>query len=494
MMGLKFWLMIVGSFCLLPPPHNDQEVVLSNLPTPFHQDTIPSDWKIQYPFLNLDANAIQSPEQLAPFFEKLRQLENGEIDRVNIVHIGDSHVQADFWTGDLRHKFQNRFGAGGRGLIFPYYLAGTNNPLDYRITSNTDEWMARKNAFKPGAPMGISGMSIRTTKPDFRLEILVKDSLGDDRFNKVTLFNEKSTSSFDYTLSYGTLQPKEEKPEPVQRQVHRVRKGDTLYDLGRKYGVSVRNLQRWNGLRGSRLSIGQRLVVKGGTVRRAKPKVDHSKLGLISNSEYPIFPGPNALEFDTLLYRLHIQGDRHSDTQKETLIYGISLENTRNSGIVYHSIGVNGATHFHFNQSEHFAEAVPWLNPDLIIVSLGTNESVGSDPDVFKFGEEVDLFYQNLADYSPDVPILVTTNGDILRKRKHPNEGTLPIKNALVDKAHEHGFAIWDFYELMGGKGSIKAWQKAGLAHTDFIHFTEAGYALQADLLYTALMQAYEQH
>ncbi|GJM32499.1 MAG: hypothetical protein DHS20C18_15000 [Saprospiraceae bacterium] len=493
MMGLKYWLSILSTFFFLQPESHDHLLIAPGEFVSVGVDTLPAYWQTEYPFLNLDANEVVFPEQLASFFEKLRQLENGEIERLNIVHIGDSHVQADFWTGKMRQKFQARFGAAGRGLIFPYQLAGTNNPLDYRITSNTD-WIARNNAFKPGFPMGISGMSIHTTKPDFTMEVLIKDSLGDGRFNKVTFFNEKTTSSLDFALSFGDPQPKEEKPVTVQRKIHRVRSGDTLYDLGRKYGVRVKDLQRWNGIRGSRLSIGQKLVVKGGTVKRAKPKVNHNKLGLLSNSEYPIFEGPNALEFDTLLYRLQIQGERHNNEQKEALIYGISLENTRNNGIVYHSIGVNGATHFHFNQAKHFAKDLPWLEPDLIIVSLGTNESVGSDPDLHKFAEDVDLFYQNIADNCPDVPVLVTTNSDILRKRKYPNEGTKPIKEALVQKAGESGFGLWDLHELMGGQGAIRAWQKAGLAHTDFIHFTEAGYTLQADLLFAALIKAYEQY
>ena len=40
-----------------------------------------------------------------------------------------------------------------------------------------------------------------------------------------------------------------------------VKKGDTLYDLARKYGTTVRAIQRENGLTGSRLRIGQQLLL-----------------------------------------------------------------------------------------------------------------------------------------------------------------------------------------------------------------------------------------
>jgi membrane-bound lytic murein transglycosylase D len=43
---------------------------------------------------------------------------------------------------------------------------------------------------------------------------------------------------------------------------HTVRSGETLSVIARKYGVKVSDIQRWNGLRGTTIQIGQRLIVK----------------------------------------------------------------------------------------------------------------------------------------------------------------------------------------------------------------------------------------
>lgn len=43
--------------------------------------------------------------------------------------------------------------------------------------------------------------------------------------------------------------------------IHRVNKGDTLYDLARKYGTTVKKLKAQNALKGSRLQIGQQLII-----------------------------------------------------------------------------------------------------------------------------------------------------------------------------------------------------------------------------------------
>jgi membrane-bound lytic murein transglycosylase D len=44
--------------------------------------------------------------------------------------------------------------------------------------------------------------------------------------------------------------------------VYRVRKGDTLYAIARRHGVSIDELRAWNNLRGSSLSIGTRLSIQ----------------------------------------------------------------------------------------------------------------------------------------------------------------------------------------------------------------------------------------
>ena len=44
------------------------------------------------------------------------------------------------------------------------------------------------------------------------------------------------------------------------RITHRVKSGETLSHIALRYGVSVRNIQRWNGI-GTRIRVGQRLVI-----------------------------------------------------------------------------------------------------------------------------------------------------------------------------------------------------------------------------------------
>lgn len=53
-------------------------------------------------------------------------------------------------------------------------------------------------------------------------------------------------------------------------QYHTVRKGDTLYALSRRYGVSISSIQKLNNMSGTNLRIGQRLKIK--EIPKPKPK------------------------------------------------------------------------------------------------------------------------------------------------------------------------------------------------------------------------------
>src|ERR1700722_15048738 len=95
--------------------------------------TIPADdnaIRSSFPFLTIANNTITNSEGLDSFYKKLSVLKKTNKGVVRIVHIGDSHIQADILSGTVRNKLQQYFGNAGRGLIFPYQLAKSNAPAD----------------------------------------------------------------------------------------------------------------------------------------------------------------------------------------------------------------------------------------------------------------------------------------------------------------------------------------------------------------------------
>ena len=65
---------------------------------------------------------------------------------------------------------------------------------------------------------------------------------------------------------------------PTQATTHTVVKGDTLYSVSRKYGVTVAQLQQWNNLKGTTIRIGQKLLLSGATAPVATVKADSSAI------------------------------------------------------------------------------------------------------------------------------------------------------------------------------------------------------------------------
>ena len=143
----------------------------------------------KYPFVNVQEISVNNDSTLIQFFSKLEKLQKNELNsKINIVHIGDSHVQGDFLTGEIRKLFQLNFGNGGRGLIFPYRLANSYESNDFHSASD-NLWsraalISSKRLFEPG----LSGLSIRPIDSKASLSFTTNnhDSL-DYSFDKVKL-------------------------------------------------------------------------------------------------------------------------------------------------------------------------------------------------------------------------------------------------------------------------------------------------------------------
>lgn len=446
-----------------------------------------------FPFLNPQIDSLIGRQYLGPFFKRMAALEAGTDEELTIVHIGDSHIQADWWTGYLRTRLQQRFGSAGRGLVFPYLLAETNSPTDLRAGSN-QSWEYRRSAYQSKhIPIGIAGLSIQTSGTQVWLDLQVRnDTIIDYAFDRVRVFGAGGPDALNWSIGQFEDAAKIAVAAPP-KVYHTVRSGDTLYDLARRYGTRVSLLQQWNNLRGSMIRPGQRLVVGNGRSATAdydrQPFAVQRVLSWEGNTQQDL---SETVLLDSLTHRLLMRGRRKEGGQGRARLYGLSLENSRGSGVLYHAIGVNGVTYYHYNEAPAFWEQLPVLKPDLIIVSLGTNEAGHSSFAAGRFSEEVSRFATQLQ--ALGVPVLLTTPPDALRRRRYENPNIRLAGDIIMEVADKHGFAAWDLFRIMGGSGAVQRWKNEQLVARDYLHFTRAGYQLQGELLYHALMRAYAEY
>lgn len=124
--------------------------------------------KIDYPrYVNLRANHIDMNGD--DWSDLAKKLNGSDTSRVTIVHIGDSHLQADMGTAVTRTRLGEHYGSAGRSLIVPFKLAGTNEPVDYTITSSVPMTQARLLKTPWPIEMGFTGIGISPQANDFDL-------------------------------------------------------------------------------------------------------------------------------------------------------------------------------------------------------------------------------------------------------------------------------------------------------------------------------------
>ena len=356
---------------------------------------------------------------------------------VSIVHIGDSHIQADISTGTTRQLLQYDFGNAGRGLVSPLKIAGTNQPTDY-IFQSRGSWIPNKLM---GASwrqtVGFTGASIRPAASSSELTVGTSEANDYNPFTSVTIFHSGRMTVNGVT------------------------------DEG-----------------GNRLEY------------RAIPSKDYTQL---------IFNRP--------LTRVSVDFASAGDLT----VFGASLSGDR-PGVFYHAIGNNGAAYETYNRIGNVGAGIAPLSPDLVIISLGTNEAFGR-LNTAGFTRAVDRLVRNIRTANPSALILLTTpmechrsvtttkkvrvkqKGRRRRKARYRtvnrtsrtyavNQNIAPLRKAILDYGRENGIAVYDWYEVAGGAGASTSWIDKGLFAGDRVHHSRAGYTLEGRLVYEALMDA----
>lgn len=190
---------------------------------------------------------------------------------------------------------------------------------------------------------------------------------------------------------------------------------------------------------------------------------------------------------DTLTFYIG-KGDNKGHT---FTLFGIQLLNDE-PGIIYHSIGVNGAATSSYLRCQLFVPHLKALEPDLVIFSIGVNDAHGPHFSKEKFMDNYRQLIAWVKEAAPGAAILFITNNDTYIRRRYPNENHHAVREAMLELAADNGAGVWDLYTLMGGEGSISAWHARGLAQSDFIHFTREGYTLIGDKLFEAFLKLWK--
>ncbi|MDE6821164.1 SGNH/GDSL hydrolase family protein [Bacteroides acidifaciens] len=170
--------------------------------------------------------------------------------------------------------------------------------------------------------------------------------------------------------------------------------------------------------------------------------------------------------------------------------------------VSYIDKGVNGATCLTFTHPDRIAE-IAALKPELLILSFGTNESHNRRYSINVHYNQMDELVKLLRDSLPNVPILFTTppgSYESFRQRRRRrtyaiNPRTATAAETIRRYAKNNRLLVWDMYDVVGGKRrACTNWTEAKLMRPDHVHYLPEGYILQGNLLYQAIIKAYNDY
>lgn len=182
---------------------------------------------------------------------------------------------------------------------------------------------------------------------------------------------------------------------------------------------------------------------------------------------------------------------RKDTLKKDFMLYGFSLENSK-PGFYYASFGVNGAASDSYLKCNLFSDQLSTIKPDLVIFSLGVNDTQGKDFTKEDYIENYDSLIAAVRAVSPDCAILLTTTSDNYIRRKTANKRPIKAQDAMFELMEKHKASVWDLYAVMGGYKSIYKWYRVGLASKDKVHFSPKGYQILGQMMFDAIDKSYK--
>lgn len=394
-----------------------------------------NDSLTKYPFIQYSADTlVYNPilSNLNYFFNKYDSLQKTGLGKINIMHIGGSHVQAGTFPHTIRRQIllDNPDHIGGRGMIFPYSAAPrSNNPSDYIVRSTGTFEIIRNVLPEHPVPLGITGVAVITSDSSATLKIIFKDSLLQFLTQRIILLGYSDSIDVIPSLIVDSI---EIFPISIDTILHRY-----TYDVKNvtdSFSIKFNNFQN------------DTFVLNGIFLENDQPGITYHSIGV------------NGASVPAYLRCAHFAQDLD-------LI---------NPDLVIFGIGINDASGPNFNPLEFEQNYLLLMN------------------EILQYNPKCSFIFISNNDSYIKTKVKYKRKGKWRSKTKWVNNSNgKEVQQVMYMLAEKTNSAVFDQYEIMGGEKSMALWEKAGLAQKDKVHFTKNGYILMGDLFYVALNNAF---
>jgi lysophospholipase L1-like esterase len=379
-------------------------------------------------------NYIQQDTSLYGFFAALEQADSNV---VSILHLGDSHIQAGVFSGTVANYLQQQFGNAGRGWVFPYNLANTNGPEDYRWNSTTRWQSARIIDRNKSELLGPGAIMISSTASSPALAFMDRtEDTSDNDVQQAELLYDAGVAESS-VIAPGAEINITANPFPEATPTLRMAMLD--------FANPVRSFQvRWEGKGVAPFRF------YGALLQNGQPGVLYNAVG-INGAQY--------MQYNEMSSTLTAQ----MAIMKPKLVI-ISLGTNEAYG------GAFDASRF-TDEIDRTVSTLRSQNPQVAIILTTPANAMRATRHAQR--KKVGKRYKT-----------------IYRTAYYPNATILAVTQQIKSYAQANGLACWDFNAVNKAMSGEFA---SGWAN-DRIHFNTRGYQLQGKLLYEALQQAYQQY
>ncbi len=395
----------------------------------------------EMPFLSLpSSNGGVGP--LDNFFSALKLDAPKKV--VRIAHYGDSQIEGDRISSNLRAKFIHEFGGEGVGFI-PFEDVAECVSYTRTSSKNWKRFTVFHDKLKKGN-FGLSGMSFIYLKHG-------KDEISEEPIDE----DDKSITEND-----------PEKTENIETS--------TMINITLRSPYSRLAIQYGNAESPCKVIVCKRgkKEVLGKAVLQSNEDYNEQEIPLSSNERQLCFT---------------FKG-------KSPVFYGITIDGDK--GVQVDNYGIRGHSGNGLMKINNLllSKEIEQSNTRLLLLQFGANTIpyVKDGKTLNYIAQEFAKLFKKFKEANRNISILVIGVGDMATRidGEYTSYPMIPqIRDVLKKSALDAGCAYFDLYEYMGGKDAILSWSKKGLASKDG-HFSPQGQEIVADEIFKVLLNNYD--
>ncbi len=402
-----------------------------------------------------DTTAQKEPEpqiasELRPlkgFWDQLALLKESPAGSLRIAYFGDSIIEGDLISGQLRQQLQQEYGGSGVGLVpIASIVSGFRQTIRHTFSRNW-ETLSFMNRGAQKDPLGIIGYTFipRTYYYEERvIETQTKPEILDSLGNVLSPAQKGKSGKESRRISF---------------------KGPAWVEYSGSQSPGGASEFRKIRLFYSHASPNSRVQVSYNGEDFTTFKLLPSDSLLVLNLS-PAAP----------VTKIRLQFDPNDPIH----LYGVSFDEP--AGIHVDNLSVRGFSGMYFNAipADILSAFQGQLGYDLIILQYGENVSSSATTDYGFYKRGMLATVRHLQSALPGVPILIVSAHDrsIKVNGSFQTSPDIPLLvNTQGEIASESGCAFWNLFEAMGGQNSMPGFVNASppLAGKDYTHFTRAG-------------------